>query len=196
MGKKGQVTPCQLAPTATTSELCRAAARSSGGPHPVVQQADLSSPSCHCARVCTSLVRNSAEPTKAQDSSPCFGPAAACTGANQQTCTMSCVVPRRRHRAVLLPAAELAAAGAGRAIAQCQRECAHEVPCCQRHTHQMPKDLLTASYDSASDLPCSADIYISVFLDRLLVRCSQSLRKASAVSGANVMLCLQSSLIV
>jgi hypothetical protein len=134
------------------------------------------------------------KPNKAQDSSPCIGPVAACTGSNQQICMTSCAVHCRRQRTVLVPAAELAAAGPGRAVAQCQRECAPEVPCSRPRTH-MPNGVLKASYDSVFTLPRSADIYISVFLDRLLVRRSKLYAcKTSALGAATIMMCLRAAL--
>jgi hypothetical protein len=77
-----------------------------------------------CARALYGILQS--EANGAQDKSSCFSRPAACMGANQLVCMMPCVVHRRRHRTVRLPAAELAAAGPGRAVAQCQRECANK----------------------------------------------------------------------
>ena len=87
-----------------------------------------------------------------------------------------CCLYCRCNRAVRLPAAELPAAGAGRAVTQHQRQCA---TCCiaQSAAHiYVFSNLQVVLPAEVAKLLCrhDADIYISVFLDRLLVRSASS----------------------
>ena len=54
--------------------------------------------------------------------------------------------------------------------------------------------IISLSYDPVPELLCSADIYISVFLDRLLVRCSNFMLAARVRCLPDIIACLRASL--